>query len=333
MGQLAKGAKGQVSSMGLAVKSAYSKTTKSITGMFTPAGKEEAETTPENDPLSLSNSPKAVSPEVFVANGQLWETTGNLDKAMEQYVKALEAEPENASALASVARLYEKKEQHSEAVDYFNRALKVAPNDAGLYNDLGLTYSKLGKHQEAIEQLQRAIAISPSTTRYANNLAVVQMNAGQNDVAMQTLMKAHEPATAHYNMAWMYYQRQDITATREHLGQALQIDPNMSRAKELMDKIGSPRVAAVTQGAAQVASTAIQQYNQFAGGTATGTGAATPSTPPSLATGVTPMAGTSPAPVVKSSANVAPVTTPPAATSTTAPKSSSTTILLPPANP
>ncbi len=44
------------------------------------------------DPLSLSNTPsKSVGPEVFVANGQLWESTGDFGKAMESYTKALES--------------------------------------------------------------------------------------------------------------------------------------------------------------------------------------------------------------------------------------------------
>ncbi len=331
VGNLAKGARGQVSTMGLAVKSAYSKTTSTLTGFLTP-GKEDAEAKGENDPLSLSNKPKAISAEVFVTNGQVWETTGNLDKAMEQYTKALEAEPQNPSALASVARLHEKREQHAEAVDYFNRALKVAPNDASLYNDLGLTYSKMGKHAEAVEQLQRAIAIAPSTTRYANNLAVVQMNGGQTDNAMQTLLKAHEPAKAHYNMAWMYYQRQDVTSARTHLGQALQIDPSMDRAKELMDKIGTPRVAEVAQNVTGTAQKAAQAVDQYTTGAQQAVQSAQGylSSPPSLSTPTTvvPTSGvqgtTGTVPATTNPATKAPATTSPA--TTTAPAANGFTL-------
>jgi Tfp pilus assembly protein PilF len=258
VGQLATGARGQLGSMGLAVKGAYSKTTNALTGMISPKTTQDG--VASDDPLSLANKTKSVSPEVFVANGQLWETTGNLEKAQEQYVKALEAQPNNAAALASIARLMAKQEKHEAAVEYFTKAITAAPNDAGLYNDLGLAYSKLGKHDEAVAQLQKAMAISPSTTRYANNLAVVQMNAGKSDAAMTTLSKAHEPSKAHYNMAWMHYQRQEMDSAREHLDLALKVDPNMDRAKELMSKIGTPRLANVAQNTGQI----IQKTEQFA---------------------------------------------------------------------
>ena len=308
VGQIAKGARGQVGTMGLAVKSAVGKTTSSVTGFLTSKSKTEGEAV--DDPLSLANKAKSVSPEVFVANGQLWETTGNVEKAQEQYTKALEAEPNNPAALASVARLLEKQEKHDQAAEYFSKAITAAPNDAGLYNDLGLTYSKLGKHTEAVAQLQKAIAISPSTTRYANNLAVVQMNAGQTDFAMQTLTKAHDPSKAHYNMAWMYYQRQDMDGAREHLSQALKIDPNMDRAKELMEKIGSPRLASLAQNPSQV----IQQTSEVANMAKQASQSAQGlfNLPPSLTTA--PAAAT-PAPVVIPPAVTYPQSTIPAANS------------------
>jgi tetratricopeptide (TPR) repeat protein len=274
-----------VGSVGLAVKSAFGKTTGAVAGLFTT--KKVNDGIPADDPLRLDKPSKGVSSEVFVANGQLWETSGNFDKAVEQYNKALEAEPNNAAALASMARLHQKKNESSQAVDYFQRALKAAPNDASLYNDLGLAYSKLNRHAEAAEQMQRAMAISPGTTRYANNLAVVQMNAGQADSAMQTLMKSHEPAHAHYNMAWMYYNRQDTAQARSHLQQALQIDPNMERArelKELVDKAGGARIAESVRTTVDTTQKVLNSANQVLGGNGANTNStlAVPQTPPSM---------------------------------------------------
>ena len=75
----------------MAVKSAYGKGRDSISSAI--AGKpaatdvESGQAIAAEDPLLLNNKPGSVGPEVFVANGQLWESTGNFDRAMDNYSK------------------------------------------------------------------------------------------------------------------------------------------------------------------------------------------------------------------------------------------------------
>jgi len=270
----AKGARGQVSSMSAAVKSAYSKTTDGITGIFT-GGKEDlvdgtGKPIPQDDPLRLDNKPKSIGPEVFVANGQLWETSGNLDKAMENYSKALESEPTNAPALASVARLKFRQGLFDESANYFQRAVATAPNDASLYNDWGLTQSKQGKHADAAQTIQKALAISPGTSRYANNLASVQFSAGQSDKALATLQQHNQPAVAHFNMAYLEFNQGNYDRARLQLAEAIKFEPQanedtavrraVDRSRELLAKLDGPatQMATVAQAIPQAYDVAKQ---------------------------------------------------------------------------
>lgn len=242
--KVADGARGQVGSMSLVVQSAYGKAKSAVSGAFT---SEEGAETGQTDALSLANVPTDLGPEVYVANGQLWETNGDFNKALEQYGRALELEPENAAALASVARLHDRQGNVDQAIKYFHKAIESEPSDPGLYSDLGMLLSKMGRHDEAAAQLQKSIAIAPKTKRYANNLAIVLMEAGRSEEAFSVLAKAHEPAKAHYNMAYLEYQHQNLEKTRGHLQQAIALDPTLKPAHDLLTRVGDSQVAQTAQ--------------------------------------------------------------------------------------
>lgn len=208
-------------SIGGSAKKALTKTTDAVAGVFR-RGEPLPESEAATDPLSLANKPAKVGPEVFVANGQLWESTGELGKAMESYTKALESEPNNPPALTSIARLHFRQGNHKQAAEFFQRAISQTPDDAGLHNDLGLTLSKLGDYNGATSSLGKALELEPGTSRYANNLASVRFEAGDANSAYRVLSANNKPAVAHFNMAYLHYKNGQMTEARGHLGQAMQ---------------------------------------------------------------------------------------------------------------
>jgi Tfp pilus assembly protein PilF len=283
---ISQGARSQVSSMGMAMRSAVDKGRNSISGLFggttEVTAAETGETLAANDPTSLQNEVKSVDAEVFVANGQLWESTGKFEQAMENYGKALEREPNNGAALASVARLHFKQQKYDQSVQYFQRAIQAEPKEAGLYNDLGLALSKLGKHDEAVAMIQRAIEVAPNgaaSSRYGNNMATVLFEAGQPDAAKEVLKKHNAPVVAHYNMAYLHYAANQKSAALQELGQALSLsgsageDPAskqaVSKSKELFAQLGGSATQAAQQlpemyGAAQESAQAVAKLGKEA---------------------------------------------------------------------
>ncbi|WP_230275312.1 tetratricopeptide repeat protein [Rhodopirellula halodulae] len=204
------------SGVGQATKGAWSKTTGTVAGWF---GRDVEEGSV--DPLSLENEPGQLEPDVLVANGQLWESTGNLTKAMESYSQALKASPSHGAALTSVARLHFREGNHSKAAEFFQKAIAQNPNDAALYNDLGLTLGKLGQHGMAVQTLSRALQLAPGTSRYANNLASVHFESGQTEQAFKVLTANNKPAVAHFNMAFLHYKKGQNNDAQVHLQQAI----------------------------------------------------------------------------------------------------------------
>ena len=217
----AKGTKSQLASFGGNAKKAFSKTTNAVTGVFRFGGDDAVAEEVISDPLSLSNKPARVDPEVYVANGRLWESTGDNTKAMESYGKALQSEAGNPEALASIARLHLRQGNQQQALQYFQQAIAQAPEDAGLYNELGLTWNAAGDYPKAVSSLEKSLELAPGTSKYANSLASVQFGGGDSKSAYQVLLANNKPAIADYNMAFLHYSNGQLADARGYLGQAI----------------------------------------------------------------------------------------------------------------
>lgn len=250
------------SGAGNKVKAATVSTRNAVTGVFRRDKVDDtAEKMAQDDPLRLDNKPDKVDPEVFVANGQLWESTGDFTKAMESYTKALESSPTHGPVLASIARLHFRQGDLPKAATHFQKAIEQTPNDAGLYNDLGLTLSKMGNHTGAVATLERALQLAPGTSRYANNLASVKFEAGDSSAAMQVLAQNNKPAVAHFNMAYLHFKSGQMPQASTQLNEAIKFesqaaaDPAIGRAversREMLAQITASSGGSIAQAGAQ----------------------------------------------------------------------------------
>lgn len=266
----------QVKAAAVSTKNAIGKTATAMTSVFRRKSDTVASGIDPTDPLSLENRPDKVDAEVFIANGQMWESTGDLTKAMERYNKALESTPNHPKALASIARLHFTQGNYPEAAKTFQTAVTQSPNDAALYNDLGLTLSKMGNHAGAMATIERALQLAPGTSRYANNLATVKFEAGDTNSAMQVLAQNNKPAVAHFNMAYLHFKsgqmpqaRTQITETLKYAAQAgddVAVGRAIERSREMLAQIDASNGAngTVAQIAAQPQSTGPQQAGMAA---------------------------------------------------------------------
>ena len=232
-----QGISGQVKTVGATMGSAMTKAKNLVTAPFT----AEAE---NGDPTSLSNMPTNLGPEIWITNGQLYESQGKHAKAIENYQKALELEPNNEPGLLSMARLHARQQQYAEAEQYYQRALAVRPQGE-LYNELASCQHQQGRTPEAMATVEKAISLEPNNQRYRNNLASMLVAGGRSEEAVQHLSQVFPPAVAHYNVAYLLFTRQDLPGAQARLQTALQIDPNLKEARDLWAKLnGSPTAQA-----------------------------------------------------------------------------------------
>jgi tetratricopeptide (TPR) repeat protein len=239
----AQGVKGQLSTMGTAVTSAYGKAKSSITSAWSGSSPTATEET--------ANPKPTLGPEIFVANGQLYESTGQYTKALDNYSKALEVEPKNASALLAMARLHQRQNEHAKAVEFFKKASEVNPADAQVFNEIGNCLAKQGQLVNARQEIQKAVNLQPKNRVYRMSMAGILLEEGKSDEALSELAQVDPPAMANYQMASLYFGRQNIPAAQQHLSTALQIDPNLQPARDLLNQMGGGQLAQQAMGAYQ----------------------------------------------------------------------------------
>lgn len=113
--------------------------------------------------------------------GSLYQELGYLDKAEEEFKKALADPSYQAKELPAynLARLYFLKEQYEEAAALVNNALHFNSRLAMAHNLKGLILQKLNRLSEAIECFNQAIKLVPDDITFNFNLAVAYFNDNQ----------------------------------------------------------------------------------------------------------------------------------------------------------
>jgi Tfp pilus assembly protein PilF len=210
---------------------------KSTTGAVSSALTIKPKTVPADDPVSLDSKPAKISANTYIATGRLLESRQELAKAQQEYEKAVKVEPTNLTALVSLARLQDRQARPDLAVATYHKALKAHPNSALVYNDLGLCYARKRDLASAVAMLHKAVEIESGKPSYRNNLATVLVEAGRADEALRQLQSVHSPAAAHYNLAYLLNHRGQADLARRHLQQALELDPGLSQAREMLAQI------------------------------------------------------------------------------------------------
>lgn len=161
--------------------------------------------------------------EGHVCLGNVYDATGNYDKAVEQFQRAVHAEPGSVDVMRGLADAYANIGNFSAAESAYRRAVELRPNywapyswlgafyfgqsryaDAATaflkstelapdnylgYVNLGGAYILEGRYADAVAASNHSIALRPSPEAY-NNLGYALMLTGKMDDAIASLQKA-----------------------------------------------------------------------------------------------------------------------------------------------
>ena len=192
--------------------------------------------------LTYSTAFPAASAEEAIRHGDEALSRGDIDRALFEYIRALEIKgadgdllyrigqihlaredtrraelafvlvlkelPEHAGALTELGRIQMQRRDYVAARKLLTQALEIIPDSARILNSLGVLEDMTKNHEQAQHYFARAIALNPNNPVYLNNMGYSRYLVGDQDGAEQaftdTLKLAPDYKRAWRNLALLY---------------------------------------------------------------------------------------------------------------------------------
>jgi len=195
------------------------------------------------------------SSEAFIALGNWYERSGDIEKAFQAYEQATVLGPNNADALWDYARLLEwEMSDPATAIKLYRQAIELDPQNIGLkrqlahsmrfvgqadesirmmegivaehpdsaasYSDLAWLYTKIeSRHDKGIRVLRRALELDPNHPSYTQLIAATYWNLGDYDNtalwANHLARLVPDPEEARVHRGWAFIAQRDFESARE----------------------------------------------------------------------------------------------------------------------
>ena len=111
--------------------------------------------------MSISLAPHA--PEGYQSLGwYYYHGLRDYDRALQEFSKVLELQPNNTLAIASIAWVQRRQGKWDEAIGGLQKVTKLDPRDPWYKYEMGITYHYCRRFQEAIDQYNQAIDLQPN---------------------------------------------------------------------------------------------------------------------------------------------------------------------------
>ncbi len=95
------------------------------------------------------------------------------DKALEEYKKTLELDPNHWNAHNQIGYVYLDLRNYEKAIDHFNKYVSLNPDDANPLDSLAEAYFRMGRLDEAIAKYEEALEIKPDFLTTLRNMPYV----------------------------------------------------------------------------------------------------------------------------------------------------------------
>jgi tetratricopeptide (TPR) repeat protein len=161
-------------------------------------------------------------------------------QAIKAYQHALEVEPGYRDAMLGLARVYENAGDHERAIQAFQAATVKHAKDAKVWNDLGMCHAKHKEWEPALESMRKAADLDRDNQQYAKTLGLCLARAGRYDESYECLKRVLGPAEAHFYLARMLKHMDYKEACMAQLHAALQVDPTLAKAHQMLEEIQTP---------------------------------------------------------------------------------------------
>ncbi len=166
---------------------------------------------------------------------------GRADDAVARLVPVVEADPQNVTAVDTLASIYRSESRWQDAVDVLSVTIDVLPSFDGshwrLFYSRGVAFERMGEWPDAERDFERALVLSPSEADVLNYLGYSWLEQGVNFTeAFDMIERAVEqrPEAGHIvdSLGWAYYKLGNYQAAVATLERAVELMPHQPDIQE-----------------------------------------------------------------------------------------------------
>lgn len=139
---------------------------------------------------------------IYRKRGFAYRSISELKRAIADYNRAIELDPNYARAYASRGSAYRHLKEYERAVQDYDRALAINPNYAWAYFGRGETYRLQKDYLLALRDLNRAIELEPNYARAYSHRGLTHLWLNNIELANNDYKRSWELSSALVNSAW-----------------------------------------------------------------------------------------------------------------------------------
>jgi Flp pilus assembly protein TadD len=183
---------------------------------------------------AADRSPAQVRAEVAPsrADGESHYLTGCLHQerkkhrlAVEEFQLAVACDPGHAAAHNGLGVSLDALGEHEGAVAAYKAALAVDQSRDYVLNNLGYSYLLQDRPDLAGACFQKAVALNGENRRYRNNLGLALVRSGDYEAAFEAFKASGDEASAHQNLARLYFRDGLYQKAGDHFARAAVLKP------------------------------------------------------------------------------------------------------------
>lgn len=195
------------------------------------------------NPAPSAEFDKAKNPSITAkthfAAGQLAESQGDFDHAIQQYQKALQLNPNYSDAMFRMAVTQTTARAFPKAIETWNRYVALTNGSATAYSNLGFCEDLSGNPAAAEAAYRAGIAREPRNEPCRVNYGLMLARHGRPNEGLLQLQAVLPPAKAHYDLASVYESMGRKKEARVEYARSLELDPAFDDAKTKLAALDS----------------------------------------------------------------------------------------------
>ena len=182
------------------------------------------------------------SPAALGALAEAYADHFRLPEADERLAAAMQRAPNDAELFRVEGSVREARADYSGAVQSYRHAVVLAPNWSYLHTSLGHALRAQESYDEALAAFGRAVELAPEDARAEGGRGMVYYAREEGDAAIASFQRALDidPTypTAHAQVGWIYYGRREYARAEPYFSRAIELDRDAGRVAQYRHALG-----------------------------------------------------------------------------------------------